>query len=51
MEMREIGNYVQIGGIVVGAIAALVLVQQHPIHIILLGVGAAMYFAGQFMKK
>jgi hypothetical protein len=50
MDNKQLGLYLEIGGIVVGVVAALVLVTQHPIHIVVLGLGAAIYFVGQFIK-
>lgn len=50
MDNKQLGLYLEVGGIVVGIIAALVLITQHPIHIIVLGIGTAIYFVGQFIK-
>lgn len=50
MDNKQLGLYLQIAGVVVGVVAALVLVTQHPVHIVVLGIGAAIYFAGQFIK-
>lgn len=51
MDNHEIGQYVKIGGIVVGALTVVVFVVNHPVPIILLGVGAAMYFVGEYLQK
>lgn len=48
MKLSQILKY---GGIVAGVIAALTLVSQHPIHILVLGACAAVYFAGVWLAK
>jgi hypothetical protein len=41
----------KIGGIVLGAIAALTIVSKHPINILIIGVGAVVYFAGNYFAR
>ena len=55
MKLSEILKY---SGITVGAIATLVLVfslvgelVKHPINVIIIGIGAATYFAGKSLAK
>jgi hypothetical protein len=51
MTKQEIGLYLQVGGIVLGAVVAVTLVTIHPIPIVLLGIGAGLYFVGDYLKK
>ena len=48
---RVIGRYLEIGGIVLGVIVAMILIKENLLPIILLGVGAAMYFVGRYMRS
>lgn len=48
MKLSQILKYV---GIVVGIIAALTLVSRHPVNILILGIGATVYFAGVWLAK
>jgi len=38
-------------GIIIGIIAALTLISRHPINILILGISAAIYFAGVKIAK
>ena len=48
---RQIGQYLQIGGVVLGAIAMVLLITRHPVLMGLNLLGAGLYFVGQFLRK
>jgi len=48
MKLNQILKFV---GIIIGTISALTLISQHPINILILGIGVAIYFAGNSLKK
>jgi hypothetical protein len=48
---KNLGLYLQVGGVVLGAITALLLVTRHPVLVGLLALGAALYFVGEYVKK
>ena len=48
METKE---YVKLAGIVVGGIGALVLLLAHPVYVIAIAIGAAVYFIGEYLVK
>jgi len=37
---------VKVVGVVIGAIATILLVTQHPVHVVVIALGAAVYFVG-----
>jgi len=47
----KLSQALKYGGIAVGIIAALTMVSQHPINVLILGLGAAVYFAGVYFAK
>lgn len=51
MDMLEIGQYMRIAGIGLGIATAIVLVKQHPTPIILLAIGAGIYFIGDYLTR
>ena len=51
MDMLEIGQYMRIIGIGIGIFTAIILVKQHPIPIILLAIGAGIYFVGDYLTR
>jgi len=48
MKTSKILKYV---GIVIGAIFTLTLVSQHPVIVLMIGLGALSYFVGQWLDK
>jgi hypothetical protein len=48
MELSKILIY---SGITIGVISTLTLVSLHPIHILVIGIGAVIYFAGKYYDR
>lgn len=44
-------GYVKLAGIVIGGIGALVLLLNHPVYVIAIALGAAVYFVGEYFVK
>jgi len=51
MDNKQIGLILQIGGCLLGAIVAVLILKWHPVLISLEAVSAAMYFVGQYLRK
>jgi hypothetical protein len=47
----KLSLYLRIGAIVAGIITALIVVNTHPIPVILLGVEAGIYFVGEYLRR
>ena len=51
MEKTTLFTILKVVGIVIGVLTAIYFVKQHPIIVILLVVGAGLYFFNQIYKK
>lgn len=51
MDKKILGLYLQIAGCLLGAVTAVLMLKWHPVLVSLLALGAAMYFAGEYLKK
>jgi len=51
MNNQTLGMYLKIGGIVEGVVIAILLLKWHPVLVILLALGAGIYFVGDYISK
>jgi len=47
----KLSLYLRIGALVAGVITAAVFVKSHPLPFILLGIEAAVYFVGEYLRR